>query len=331
MSLRMRTVLAALVLPLTLGTLGACGTDAGDDTADGAAGAVGDGMADQVVDGMPQSPVASMAGAITVADVGFATPESVLHDTAADVYLVSNINGAPTDHDGNGFISRVSPTGEVLELKWIDGEADGVTLSAPKGLAIAEGLLWVTDIDCVRMFDLETGAPSGEVCIDGASFLNDLAPHPAGDGVLLTDSGLDATFAATGADALYHVSTDAYAPIIAAPDFGAPNGVATTPDGGVLVVTFMGGQVFRVTGENERTELLSVEGAQFDGIEVLADGWILLSNWTSSCVHLLAPDGVLSCAIPDVESPADIGFDAARGHVLIPLFNANEVRIVPLG
>ena len=169
------------------------------------------------------------------------------------------------------------------------------------------------------------------MCIDGAAFLNDLAPHPAGDGVLLTDTGLDATFAPTGADALYHVSAEAYAAIVADAEFGAPNGVATTADGGVFVVTFMSGQVFRVTGENERTEVFAVEGAQFDGIEVLADGRMLLSNWTSSCVHLLATDGTLSCAVPDVEAPADIGFDLDRGRVLIPLFNANEVRIVPVG
>jgi sugar lactone lactonase YvrE len=315
-SLRTRAALAVLILPLTLA---ACGSDAGNDMADG------------VVDEMAESPAMTASGSVTIADVGFATPESVLHDPSADVYLVSNINGAPTDHDGNGFISRVSPTGEVLDLKWIDGEAEGVTLSAPKGMAISEGRLWVTDIDCVRMFDLATGAPTGEVCIDGAAFLNDLAPHPAGDGVLLTDSGLDATFAATGADALYHVGLDGYAPIIADAEFGAPNGVAITPDGGVLVVTFMSGRVFSVTGENERTEVLAVEGAQFDGIEVLADGRVLVSNWATSCVHLLEADGTLSCAMPDLDAPADIGFDAGRSHVLIPLFNANEVRIIPLG
>ncbi|HSN57605.1 MAG TPA: hypothetical protein VLT32_23245, partial [Candidatus Sulfomarinibacteraceae bacterium] len=60
--------------------------------------------------------------------VGFATPESVLHEPVSDVYLVSNINGSPTGVDGNGFISRLAPDGAVLELKWIDGEAEGVTL-----------------------------------------------------------------------------------------------------------------------------------------------------------------------------------------------------------
>ena len=225
----------------------------------------------------------------------------------------------------------MSPGGDLLDLKWIDGAADGVTLNAPKGMANSCGTLWVSDIDCVRMFDAASGAPMGDVCIDGASFLNDLAPHPDGMGVLLTDSGLDPSFAATGSDALYHVTADGYAAVVEDADFGAPNGVAVTPDGDVLVVTFMSGQVFRVTGMNEKEEILAVEGGQFDGVEVLEDGRVLVSNWATSCVHLLDTDGTLSCAMPDLDAPADIGFDADRGVVLVPLFNANEVRIIPLG
>jgi len=301
----------------TITFLAACGGDGADETAEAPTA---------------DAPMAEVVAApITVAGVGFATPESVLHDTGSDTYLVSNINGPPVEKDGNGFISRLSPAGEVLELKWIDGEADGVTLHAPKGMAIAGGMLWVSDIDCVRTFALESGAPSGEVCVEGATFLNDLAPHPNGEDVLLTDSGLDAGFGPTGADALYHLRTDGYAPIVASPELGAPNGVATMGNGSAIYVTFMSGQVFGVNSEGEPSEILSVEGAQFDGVEVIGDGRVLVSNWTSSCVHLLGLDGTLTCAMPDLQAPADIGFDAARGHVLVPLFNANEVRIIPLG
>ena len=81
------------------------------------------------------------ADAILVTGVGLATPESVLHDRTADVYLVSNVNGAPVDKDDNGFISRLSPHGSVVELKWIDGADEDVTLNAPKGMA------WVTSLD----------------------------------------------------------------------------------------------------------------------------------------------------------------------------------------
>jgi predicted small lipoprotein YifL len=90
---------------------------------------------------------------LRIEGVGFATPESVLYDPAADVYLVANINGSPSDEDDNGFISRLSPDGTLIELLWIDGQDEGVTLDAPKGMAIIGDTLYVADISRVRSFD----------------------------------------------------------------------------------------------------------------------------------------------------------------------------------
>jgi hypothetical protein len=44
---------------------------------------------------------AATDGRVVVKD-GLATPESVLYDAASDVYIVSNINGAPAAADDNG-------------------------------------------------------------------------------------------------------------------------------------------------------------------------------------------------------------------------------------
>jgi hypothetical protein len=266
---------------------------------------------------------------IIVAEVGFATPESALHDTQADVYLVSNINGAPLDADGNGFISRVDPSGEVLELRWIDGAAEGVTLNAPKGMALTNGLLYVSDIDCIRVFDALTGEPSGEHCVEGATFLNDVAPHPDG-GVVFTDTGMDAAFESTEADAVYHLMGDAVATVAEGVELGRPNGIAVTGQE-ALVVTFGTGEVFRVSGDGSREPVAVSAGGQLDGVEVLEDGTVLISDWATSCVVELTDAGAFECRIPEVEAPADIGYDADRGRVLIPLFNADELHIVPWG
>ena len=279
-------------------------------------------------EGEPETVPTTSPEAVTVSGVGFSTPESVLYHEAEDVYLVSNINGTPLDADGNGFISRLSPSGEVLSLRWIDGEAEGVTLNAPKGMAIQDGTLYVADIDCIRRFDASTGAPSGEVCVDGATFLNDVAPHFE-EGVVFTDTGLDASFSPTGTDAVYHLVGDDYAAILADPELGAPNGVAAGEES-VTVVTFMGGEIFRLD-EGGRTDLLTVEGAQFDGVEMLPGDALLVSDWGASCVHRVTAEGQASCIVEDVASPADIGVDLGRNRVLIPLFNANEVWFRPLG
>ena len=262
---------------------------------------------------------------VTVADVGFATPESVLHDEQADVYLVSNINGSPTDRDDNGFISRLSPSGSVLALKWIDGAAAGVMLNAPKGMALAGNLLYVADIDCIRMFDRSTGAPAGEVCVPGASFLNDVAPAIEG-GVLFTDSGLDPTFAPSGTDAVYRLDANGVSTVIANGRLGAPNGVVDTRDG-PLVVTFMSGEVFRVGLGGGYNTVADASQRQLDGVVTLADGRILVSSWGESCIEELAPNGSMRCIIGDLDAPADIGLDRGRNRILVPLFNANAVAI----
>ena len=307
---------ASLPLLVGLAFLGACG--GGGDAAPDA------GEADA-----SSSASSAASGPIVVSGVGFATPESALHDRASDVYLISNINGAPLEADGNGFISRVDPSGEVLDLRWIDGATEGVTLNAPKGMALSDGVLYVTDIDCVRMFDASTGDPAGEHCVEGATFLNDLAPHPDG-GVVLTDTGMDAAFESSGADAVYHIMGDARGTVAEGVELGRPNGIAVN-GGEALVVTFGTGEVFRFTEDGSREVVAALEGGQLDGVEILSDGRVLISDWGSSCVLELTEAGVFECRIPDMEAPADIGYDASRGRVLIPLFNADELHIVPWG
>lgn len=267
----------------------------------------------------------------TVSGVGFATPESVLHDPEADVYLVSNINGGPLEQDDNGFISRLSPDGELLELRWIDGASDDVTLNAPKGMTVQGSLLYVADIDCIRMFDRATGAPAGEACPSTASFLNDVAAAPDGGSVFFTDSGLDAAFASTGTDAVYRLADDGRITVLLREEgLGAPNGVAVGSRG-IFVVTFMSGEVFRLDAEGNRTDVMPASERQIDGIEMMDDGGFLMSSWGDQAVYRVGGDGSVSQVLSDVDAPADIGYDRERNRVLVPLFNANEVRVVPLG
>lgn len=272
--------------------------------------------------------------AIVVGDVGFSTPESVLHDTVADVYLVSNINGTPLERDGNGFISRLAPDGTVQDLKWIDGGAMGVILNAPKGMAIQDGTLYVADIDCIRMFDAASGEPRGNVCLENATFLNDVAA--GGDGsIFFTDSGFDAGpegLAPSGADAVYRliVADERVVAVKKDATLGGPNGVAVGSRG-IMVVTFGSGEVYRLTADGDRTDVMPASQRQLDGIEMLPDGGFLMSSWGDQCVYRIGSDGRVTKPVEGVEAPADIGYDAGRNRVLVPLFNANQVVIQPLG
>jgi DNA-binding beta-propeller fold protein YncE len=273
----------------------------------------------------------SPAAPVRVSGVGFATPESVLHDTAADVYLVSNINGSPLEKDDNGFVSRVSPDGAVLDLKWIDGAREGVTLSAPKGMAIAGDTLYVTDIDTLRLFDRATGAPKGEIAIEGATFLNDLAFAPAG-GVYLTDSGLKAGasgFEPSGSAAVYHVHADGKVePLLEDASLPGPNGVAFDGER-VLVVTFGANELFTIEGGAKKV-LASLPKGGLDGLARLPDGRWAVSSWEGQAVYAGPASGPFTEMAGGLPAPADIGIDAGRGRLLVPKFTENEVLIQPI-
>jgi len=261
-------------------------------------------------------------------DLGLQTPESVLYDADADVYLVSNINGKPADVDDNGFISKIGPDGKVIDLKWIDGAKPDVSLDAPKGSAISGGVLWVADITVVRKFDAKTGKPVGEVKVPGATFLNDVAPAPDG-GVYVTDTGVDAAFKSTGADAVYRIASDGTIETLAkSKDLHGPNGV-TSIDGKVYVV-MLGDNILRQVVKQEVPEHVTawhLPKGQLDGIVALAKDDFLISSWEGKTVYRGANDTWKDLML-DIEGPADIGWDSKRKLLLVPHFNGNAITII---
>lgn len=256
----------------------------------------------------------------------FSTPESVLYDADADRYLVSNIQGKPTDVDNNGFISELSPDGKITKDKWIAGGANKVTLNAPKGMAIVAGVLYVADLDHVRMFDAKSGAPKGAVKIAGATFLNDVAAGKDGT-IYVSDSGVKLGangFEPTGTDAVWTIAKGKAKALAKSKDLGGPNGVLVT-DKGVTVVTFVSGELFHLDASGKKTDAMKLPKGGLDGILALGDE-LLVSSWEASVVFRGKPGGTFDAVISDVKAPADIGFDTKRSRVLVPRFMDDAVE-----
>ncbi len=275
-----------------------------------------------------------IAERITVENVGLASPESIVHDTADDVYYVSNIHGGIADKDGNGFISRLAPDGQMLALKWIDGATPGTTLHAPKGLAIAGRTLYVADIDTVRLFDLATGKPQGDIPIPGASFLNGLVALPSGE-VFGTESALrveGTTVTPTGQDFVYRIGTDRRVNIIAqSPQLQQPNGITALPSGNLLVATRGAAEVYELTPAGEKRNVRTLPGRIVDGVGQTPNGRVFASSWETSEVYQIAPDGTVSSPFGKLAAPAaDFHFDLGRNRILLPLLRANRVVFAPL-
>lgn len=272
-------------------------------------------------------------GPISVAEVGFATPEGMLHDPAADVYFVSNINGGPTDRDDNGFISRVAPDGNVSALKWIDGATDAVRLDAPKGMALRGDTLFVADIDTVRLFHRTSGTSLGAWGVPGATFLNDLAVGP--DGTLYaTDTGIRLTadgMQDAGTDAVYRFDGGQPIAVVSGAGLGRPNGIVADATG-LTVATYGSGTVYRVDiATAARTPLTTPPEGRLDGIVALPGGEFLVSSWAGARVYRLGGAGAPVAVTDSVPSPADIAYDAKRNRLLIPVFTEDRLLFLPLG
>jgi hypothetical protein len=281
--------------------------------------------ADEARDGEGHSKV------VNIVIDGFIRPESALHDVRRDVYLVSNITNGPRDDDNSGFVSRLSPKGEILDLKWIAGGVNGVTLNAPKGMTIA--ILYVADIDRLRKFDAATGDPIGSIFFPGATFLNDVASDRFGN-VYVTDIGFTTVpqFGESGTDAIYKVRAwDDRVSVVASGNslLNHPNGIVVLPNGSLKLATydpFRGTkELFTIDRRGFKSDVVTLPTGLLDGVVALRSGF-LVSSWVDFGTATVKPgkiyfvkfDGTVTEVASGFENPSDIGYDFKRNRVLIP-------------
>jgi sugar lactone lactonase YvrE len=273
--------------------------------------------------------------AVKIGEVsGLKVPESARYDARRDVWYISNINGVPSDKDGNGFITRVSGDLTTVDTLWVSSATAGVTLHAPKGMALAGDTLWVADIDVVRGFNVLDGSVVASIDVDGAVFLNDVAFGT--DGALyITDTGIEITATGMthpGPDRVFRIVGREVSEALRFDGAPGPNGIAVDAERGrMLIVPFASNTVYAWTPGDSVADSIASGPGGFDGVVVLADGRALVSSWADSTVHVL-DGGALSPMITGLPTPADLGVDTMRGHVAIPLFELGRVEFwtIPL-
>lgn len=196
---------------------------------------------------------------------GFQAPEGVAVD--GDVLYISNVAGEGGAKDGEGWISRLSLDGDILEEKWVEG------LNAPKGLGIRDGKLFVSDYDAYHVIDIASGDIENTYPVDGAGFLNDIAVWQGG--VYLSDSG---------SARIFQIDVNGYKEWLADERLGGVNGL--WPDGDrLLIATMSSGSLLETRGARDLTEIATgMDNA--DGIAVLDDGSYLVSSWPGQIWHV---------------------------------------------
>jgi len=245
-------------------------------------------------------------------DSVIAVPESVL--PVKDILYISLIDGAGWTADGKGGVGKLSRDGKIIDTVWITG------LNAPKGMGLANGKLYVADINAIVEIDPANGTVTKSYPVEGAKFLNDITTDASGK-VYVSDTG-------TGiVSVLDNGAVSAY--------LTGVNGVnGLLSDGETfLVASFSGGTLNTVDASKQVIlKADSVENA--DGVEAIGDGGYLVSSWNGKVTYVAA-DGttkeILNTTGEKNQSAADIEYISSKKLLLVPTFFGNKVVAYELG
>ena len=238
------------------------------------------------------------------------TNESVLFDETSGNLYVSNIEGQdPLQKDGKGSIAILSKEGKILNSAWVTG------LNAPKGMAISNGKLYVTDIDEFVEIDITTAKISNKWKVEGAQFLNDVAAHNGT--VYFTDMN-------TGK--VHAFANNAISTISEGNE--SLNGIAVASDGTIYGLDASGLKKWNTDGT---TTVLNAQVTGGDGLVILGDGNFVASRWIGEVWFANDSTQTLMLDTKSAESnTADIAYNAADKIVYVPTFFKNKVAAYKL-
>lgn len=290
----------------------------------------------------PPPPSASTPKPLWTISAGFAQPESAYYHEPSNSIFVSNINGQILEKDGNGYITRLAPSGKVLAEKWATG------LNAPKGIRSVGNIVWTADIDEVVGMDVaQAGRIIARVKVDGAQFLNDLATAPDGT-IYVSDSNQSR---------IYLVKDGKSSVFVEGPELvEQPNGLLVDGDrlilgsigpaqapgagrgrGGVAA----GGKLMAFDLKTKQRTLVTTEPVGgIDGIEAAEAGGLLVTDVIGRRLLHIYPTGAVVTLLTFDQGGADFGYVpgpvtrptalTARGLAIVPFLFSNSVSAYQL-
>jgi DNA-binding beta-propeller fold protein YncE len=263
----------------------------------------------------------SLAGAAWAAEpeqvwqaTGLDGPESAVFDPDAGVIYVSNVNGEANAADGNGYISKLSPNGEIQDKEWVTG------LNAPKGMALHDGKLYVSDIDELVVIDTASGEITARHKAPGATFLNDVTA--ADDGRVFVSDMMQ--------NQIWQLEGDQFEMWLQDEALENPNGLLAEPDRLVVAAwgkpkedfsTDVPGHLKAVDYQSK--EITSIGPGEplgnLDGVEPDGQGGYLVTDWFSGGLYDISEDGKAEMLMDLNQGSADHEFVEGENLAVIPM------------
>lgn len=254
---------------------------------------------------------------ITSTDAVFDTPESVNYDSSRKHLYISNINGKPTQADGNGYISTISITGKMINKKWVTG------LNAPKGAAIRDNILYVTDINRVVAINIDSAEIIETYPCGTARFLNDLAIDNNGI-VYISDSSPENSV-------IYRLMNGKIEKWLEGESINSPNGLCL--DGDYLYFGNSGDKSIKKANLNTaEIEFVAEVGTGIDGLRIDHQGNFITSNWSGKTT-IVTPTGEKNTLINTTDekiNAADLEYIPDQRLLYIPTFFDNRIFLYKL-
>ena len=275
--------------------------------------------------------------------------ESCSYDATRGVIVVPN-RGVPQNvQTNNAWVSLVNHDGSVHTARWIgvQNPADRgsltppLVLNEPYGSDIANGVLYLADRDggttanepsvaVIRRFNMQTGAPAGEIRVERSAWLNDI--EVSDDGTIYatqTGDGSDKPDAATWQ--VWKIAPDGTASIfVQGAPLRRPNGVAFDPQGNIVVVNVGNDEVltFSPAGQLARTEHAAQAGN--DGLVIMKDGTKYVSSVLNGGVSRLRAGKPAELIARNIPNAASMCYDAGANQLVIPMNPNNGLAFVRL-
>lgn len=257
---------------------------------------------------------------------GFSNPFGIAIDSRSGFIYVSSMQGKPNRRDGTGYISRLKGDGAVDKMRFINGTSKKFVLNAPKGMAIADGRLYVTDIDKLHAFDLKTGKFLFDVNFGDlpVQHFYDISMGPD-RALYLTDGP---------ANIIYRIDVQKQHEVtifIKADELGQPHSITWYPAKQVFAIAgWSSGKVTAFDRTGKRQTVPAILLRTLEGIVADDKGNMYVSSSGLSAIYRIAANFGLNTFKLDIRTPMGVAFNPGGNEILVASFENGTVKSISL-